>query len=138
MSEDQRHNLFSRLIFFNLALSAWLFVAENATQFAYYLRSFEILAATHPARIAAVWRAPFILAAVEVLLWVVVFSPRRPGARFVAALVGVLVMAHPVGTTLIIGHVNKEPVNTVLVVLYVYIGVSHLAWALLGQEADAD
>lgn len=81
-----------------------------------------------------VFLGPFFLAGFELFLWFRMFIHEREPARIFAGIMGAYILLMIIFVNLIVADLYEREVPVLVVWLYVYAGVCHLAYAFFGRQ----
>ena len=125
----------SRGIWLNFVASVWILILYCMLRvFVMFGQADELQAAYGPFS-ARVLLWPIAVLVIEGLLWFQVFRCRRDGARIMAAFMGIMLMLQPVLVTLLVTDLYDRPVDWLRWFVMLYVGLSHLAFAVLGRRS---
>ena len=77
---------------------------------------------------------PLGIGAIELIFWYRPFRSRETGARLIAGLIGAGLLVQPVLLSPILADVLQAPVSWPVWCFFVYVALSHLAYALFGRD----
>jgi hypothetical protein len=122
------------LLWRNFVLSVWVLIAWCgwlAARFAAAPRAFDAAFGPFASRFF-LW--PFVIAFMEILLWVLVFRHRGAGTRVMAAFMALALLLRGLLVNLLSASLYAEPVDPCRLAVYSYVSLSHLAFAVWGRE----
>ena len=120
------------LLWRNFVVSVWVLIAWCgwlAVRYAAAPGAFEAALGPFASRFF-LW--PFVIAFLEILLWVFVFRRRAPGTRVMAAFMALALLLRGLLVNLLSASESPEPVDPFRLAVYSYVSLSHLAFAAWG------
>jgi hypothetical protein len=119
-------------IFFLSAV--WLLLLATGVQMIdYFLRAHEIFRSHMPGFSARILLGPLVIFSGELMLWLGLFRDENPGARIMAALVGIFALVLLLVMALSV-DLWQLAYPRYLYWLYLYVAAGHLAYAMFGRE----
>ena len=125
----------SRGIWLNFVASVWILILYCLLHVFLLLGESDAIRAAYGPFSAKVLLWPIAVLVIEGLLWFQVFRYRRDGARIMAAMMGLMLMLQPVLVNLLTADLYNRPVDWYRWSMLLYVGLSHLAFAVFGRRA---
>ena len=123
------------LLWRNFVLSVWVLIAWCGWLAARYAAAPRAFDASPFASRFFLW--PFVIALMEIVLWVLVFRHRGSGTRVMAAFMALALLLRGLLVNVLSASVHAEPVDPVRLAVYSYVSLSHLAFAVWGRGGQA-
>jgi hypothetical protein len=124
------------LLWRNFVLSVWILIAWCGWLAARYAAAPRAVDAAFGPFASRFFLWPFVIASMEILLWVLVFRHREAGTRVMAAFVALALLLRGLLVNLLSANLYPEPVDPLRLAVYSYVSVSHLAFAVWGRENE--
>lgn len=122
-------------LWINFVASVWILILYCLLQVFLLFGESDAIRAAYGPFSAKVLLWPLAVLVIEGLLWFQVFRYRRDGARITAAMMGLMLMLQPVLVNLLAADLYDRPVDWVRWSVLLYVGLSHLAFAVFGRRA---
>lgn len=124
-----------RLVNTNFIVSVWFLIGYCVVFAGLLMGRTEWLQAMYGPFSARVMLWPLAIATIELVLWFVVFRDRRHGDRLMAGFVGLMLLLQPILVNLLVADLYDRPVNWFRWWFFVYVAVSHLAYAFTTRRS---
>lgn len=122
-----------RAIWVNFVVSVWLLIATCVVEAIVMVTNWIEIDETWGPFAGRVVARPFIVAAMEVILWFMPYREGRQGARIMAAFMGIALLLTTNLTHLLIADLYDMAINWPRWWLYFYVAGSHIAFAIAGR-----
>ena len=115
--------------------SVWAFIGLSGYKIVVHVLYANQIIGAYPAGYDfKVFIAPFFLIGLELFLWFKMFRYPAHPARMFAGVIGLYIWLMVIFVNLVVSDLYERDVNYIVLLIYGYAGLGHLAYAVFGKE----